>query len=655
MIKFLQTPGKVKKYVLGGILVVICLAMVTYLIPGFTGSSFSGGAPGVLAKVNGEEITVQEAQQAAQKMVFQQYQRELPSSLLPLFTRQAVEQLVTRKVALAEAERMGFEVTDDELREYLQKIPALFPNGQYIGDAAFAELLQRNKLGSIQQFQADTKENLLIGKLQTLVQASATVSDQELQQEFTRRNTKVKFEYAVLTYDDILKQIKPTDAELKAYFERNKDMYKNAIPEKRKAQYIVIDPSQLMEKVQVTPQDLRSYYNQHQDEYRVPEEVTLRQILIKAPAPGPDGKMDQKASDAARAKAQDVLNKIKAGGNFAELAKKYSDDVATKEKGGLAEPITRGRAFPDVDKAAFSMNKGQTSDLIQTPMGFFIIQVAEKQVAHLKPLDEAKAEIEPIIARDKATSLADNLATKVQSEARANGLQAAAAKNGLNIVSTDFVSQKDALPGIGTAPEVMQAMFQAKPKDVPESVHTPQGYVVFQVEDIQPPATPTFEQFRQRVESDFKNERAGALLAQKIQQLADRAHASHNLKAAAKEVGATVKTSELVTPQGQVPDIGAMNGPAAVAFTMKPGEISNALSIRQNGVVISLLDKQEPTPAEFASGKDQIGEELLYQKRTEMFELFVSNLRSRMEKEKKIVINKNEMDKLTPKGGGLGE
>lgn len=647
MIKFLQKPGKVKKYILGGILLIICGAMVASFTPGLMSGSFTGGSPGVLAKVNGEEITLQEAQKTAQQMAKQQFPRGVPSFAMAFFTRQAVDRLVMQKAALAEAERMGLKVTDDDLREYLKKSPVFFPNGQFIGEDAYSRLLQQYEL-TVAQFEADTKRQILLGMLQNVVQGSATVSDQELQQEFLRQNTKVKFDYAVLTYDDVLKQIKPTEAELRAFFDRNKQSYKNAIPEKRKLQYVVIDAAKM--PVQVSQQDLQSYYSQHQDEFRVPEEVTLRQILIKTPAGA-----DQKMIDAARAKAQDVVNKIRAGGNFADLAKKVSEDEATAKNGGLMEnPVRRGQTMPEIDKAAFSMNKGQTSDVIQTALGFFIIQVQEKQSAHLKPLDEVKPQIEPIIGRDKARTMAENVATRVQSEARANGLQAAAQKNQLDLVNTDFVTATDSLPGLGTAPEFMQAVFQAKEKNPPELVRTAQNSVVFQVEAIQPPAEPTFEAVRQRVETDFKGERAGAMLAQKIQQLADRAHASHNLRAAAKEVGATVKTSDLVTPQGQVPDIGSMTGPASVAFTMKPGDISNALSTGRNGVVLALLDKQEPPATEFASAKDQIREEVLGQKRNEMMSLFLSNLRQRMEKEKKIVVYDKELEKLVPRGG-IGE
>lgn len=661
MIKFLQTPGKAKKIVLGGLLLLICAAMVITLIPGgFLGDAFGfgGGAAGVLAKVGDQEITITEAQQSARQMGRQQFPRGVPSQLMPFLTQRAVEGLIMQKALLAEASRMGLKVTNDELRDSLQRVFAnqLFPNGSFVGEQAYSDFVQQNFQMTVPQFENEFKNSLLMNKLRNIVEGTATVSDQELLQEYSRRNTKVKFEYAVLTYDDILKQIKPSDAELKAFFDKNKDQYKNAIPEKRKAEYVVIDTAKLKANTQVTTEDLKRYYSQHQDEFRVPEEVNLRQIVIKTPAAGPDGKVDQKAMDAARAKAQDVLNKVKAGGNFAELAKKFSEDTATAKSGGEVGWVRRGQVPPEIDKVAFSLNKGQTGDVIQVPgFGMFIIQAADKHAAGLRPLEEVRPQIEPVVAQEKATAQAETLARTVESQARTSDLQAAAQKNGLEVVNSGLFSISDSLPGIGGGPEVLQAMFQVRENNPPESIRTPQGFVIFRVTGIQPPTAPTFEEIKDRIESDFKNERGGALLAQKTQQLADRAHAEHNLKAAAKEVGATVKTSDFVTSQGQVPDLGSMAGPASVAFTLKPGEISGPIPAGRNGVVISLLEKQEPGAAEFAQSKEQIQEQVLGQKRSEMMELFASNLRQRMEKDGKIRIYQKEMERIMPKGGSEGD
>ena len=411
-----------------------------------------------------------------------------------------------------------------------------------------------------------------------------------------KHDTKVKFDYAVLTLDDIKKQIKPTDAELKAFYEQYKQQYANSIPEKIKAQYIVIDTAKLADKVPVTQAELQQYYNQHQDAYRIPETVTVRHILIKTPTPGPDGKVDQAGVDAARKKAEDIDKQLKSGASFAELAKKNSDDPGSAQNGGLLPPLTKGRTVPEFEQAAFTTPVGQTTDIIRTSYGFHIIHVESKQQARLKPLDEVKPEIEAVLKGQKAGAEAQNLANSVQAMARTAGMSKAASEKGLTVTTAGPVAQGDLLPGVGNAPEFVSALFSAKKNDPPATASLPQGYAIYQVIDIQPPQTPTFEQIKDKVEQQFKDQRAQAQLAQKTQELADRAHSEHDLAKAAKEIGATVKTSELVDRTSQVPEVGAMSGAASVAFSLKPGEISGPFQGGSNGVVIKVVELQEPSP-----------------------------------------------------------
>src|SRR5262249_18607853 len=196
------------------------------------------------------------------------------------------------------------------------------------------------------------------------------------------------------------------------------------------------------------------------------------------------------------------------------------------------------------------------------------------QEAHVKSIDEVKAQIEPVIRQQKASRAAENEANTILTQARSQGLDKVAAAKGLEAVTTDFVSRTDALPGMGNSPQFVDAAFRASEKAPPEEAQLTQGYAIFEVLGIKPPATPRFEEIRDRVESEFKNGRVNTLLAQKTQELSDRAKAEHDLKKTAKELGATYKTSDLILPDGQVPDIGSMSGGASVAFTMKPGEIS---------------------------------------------------------------------------------
>ena len=653
MIRFLQTPGPMKKIVLGGLLLIICAAMVITLVPGGVGSAFGFGAPprGVVARVGGEDVTTLEVQREARQMLRQQMPKAgaQAAMLLPFFASRAADNLINRKVLLVEAERLGLRVNDEELRDELQHgryAQVFFPDGKFIGQDEYEARLRQADI-SVPEFEQEVKSEILFDKLRNLVTASAAVTDAEVRKEFERRNTKVKFDYAVLRKDDLLKSIHPSDTELKAFYERNKATYNNSIPEKRKLRYVVLETAKVEAQTQVTPDDLQAYYDQHRDEFRVPEQVNVRHILIKTPLPGPDGKVDTKGAEEARKKAEDVLKQIKAGGNFAELAKKYSEDPGSAKNGGSLGWIGKGRTVPEFEKAAFSLPKGGTSDLVQSSYGFHIIHVDDKQDAHLKTLDEVKDQIQSVIKQQKAARAADSLASALLTQARTAGLDKAAATRDLQVISTDFVSRTDSLPGIGNSSEFMNSAFEQREKSPPDQVQLPQGVVVYEVTAIKPPATPTFEEIRSRVETEFKNERVAALLSQKTKELSDRAKAEHDLKKAAKEVGATVKTTDFVLPDGQVPDLGNLSGPAAVIFSMKPGEISGPIENGNIGAVLSLLEKQEPSAQDFAAKKDQIRDSLLQGKQQELFGLFVQNLREQMQKSGKIKINEDEMKSLS--------
>ena len=663
MIRFLQTPGPLKKIILSALLLIICGGMVITLIPGGLGSDLLGQpSQGVVAKVAGQDITTQEVRDHARALAEQQVAqygpmgKQLLPMIMPRAIAQSVEQMITGKSIVAEAERMGLKATSADVRDELQNgrfSATLFPGGKFIGEQEYESLLAKNNL-TVATFEEDVKNEILERKLATLITGSASVSDSDVRKEFEKRNTKVKFEYAFLSQDDIRKALHPTDEELKAFYTRNQARYKDSIPEKRKIEYAFLDKSKVLAQSQVTPEELQAYYNQHREEFRVQEEVKVSHILVKTPPAGPDGKVDEKGVEEARKKAEDVLKQLKGGAKFEDLAKKYSDDPGSAKQGGELGWIGRGRTVPEFEKAAFSQAKGQTSDLVKSSYGFHIIRTEDKHEAHLKTLDEVKDQIEPLIRQQKTTRALDAAGNALLDQARTQGLEKAAAAKGLNPVTTDFVGRTDVLPGVGSSPQLMDAVFSEREKSPPDMAQLAQGIVVFQLLGIKPPATPTFEEIRSKVENDFKNERAGILLNQKTQELSDRAKSEHDLKKAAKELGATVKTSDFVLPEGQVPDVGSMAGQASVAFTMKPGDISGPITAGTNGVVLTVLERQEPTEQDFAAKKDQIRDGLLHSKQQDLFGMFLANLRQQMEKSGKIKINEQEMKNLT-KGQGGGE
>jgi peptidyl-prolyl cis-trans isomerase D len=651
MIRFLQSGNKAAKYLLSGFLLALCLGMVVYLIPGFM-SDTTVTRTGIVATVAGEDIHAQDVNKMVQAQLRAQH---YPPQFAVFLAQRAAQTLIQGAEVRYEAGRMGLKVSDEEVRDELRNGPYkqyFFPNGVWIGQKKYEELLQNNET-SVAEFENNMRDDLLARKLMSTITAGVTVSPAEIEQAYKNQNTKVKFQYAVLDSADLEKQVKPTDAELKAYYEANKARYQSSVPEKREIRYFVLNDRDAAAKVIVNPADFQQYYSAHQDEYRVPDRARVRHILIKTPTPGPDGKVDQKAVDEARAKAEDVLKQIKAGGDFAELAKKYSQDPGSAQNGGELGWIVKGQTVPEFEKTAFEQNPGQMSGLVQTSYGFHIIQTEEKEPAHMKPLSEVKAAIEQAVKAQKTSAVLNQQANQAEAVAQKQGIDKAATQFGAQVVQSNPVARNEALPGVGQAAELMNEIFATQANAAPQLGRSTQSYVVYQVTKIDPPRAPAFEEIRDRVATDFKTERVNGLLRKQTQELADRAHSLHDLAKAAKETGATVKTSDLVGKTDQVPDIGPLAGPASAAFNMKPGEISGPLNLGKKGLVLTLLDRQEPSTADaqYAQARDQLMEQLSNQKRQQVLQLFLDNLNTRMEKDGKVKINKSEMDNLTKARG----
>jgi peptidyl-prolyl cis-trans isomerase D len=663
MIRFLQTQGPTKKIVLSGILLVICAAMIITFIPGGLTSELTGTpGKGIIAKVDGADLTADEARTLARQMAQQEGQRygEMASKLMPFLIQQetvrAVDQMINRQALLSEAGRMGLHVSKEEVLDELQHgryAATFFPGGNFIGKVEYEDMLQRANL-TTDKFENSVGDDILITKLQALISGSANVSETEIHAQFIKENSKVKFDYAVLKQDNLRKGLHPADAELKAFYESHKASYANSVPEKRKVKYAVVETNKAEAGVQITTDDLRAYYDQNRARYQTAEQVKVSHILIKTPLPGADGKVDEKGVAEAQHRAEDLLKQLKGGAKLEDLAKKYSEDPGSAKLGGSLGWIGKGQTVPEFEKTAFSLPKGQISDLVKSSYGFHIIRVDDKQEAHTKTLDDVKAEIEPILKHQKGQQAAQKQAEALLKQAKEQSLDAAAAAQGIPVINSDFFARKDMLPGLGPATQFMDAVFGTAEKSPPDLAPASQGVVVFQLLAVKPAATPTFEEIRSRVEEEFKNERSSTLLSQKVQELSDRAKAEHDLKRAAREMGATMKTSDFVLPDGQVPDLGSMSGQAAVAFNLKPGEISNPINSGTNAVVLAVLENQQPTDADFAAKRDQIRDQLLLGKQAERFALFVSNLVDEMTRSGKIKRNEDEIKILSRSGSEQG-
>ena len=653
MIRFLQSKdNRLVKAIFIVIIGAAVITMVVTLIPGIfqnaevTGDTYATVYPHWYSRFTftGDKISLTRVQEVAQ----QQLQRQrLPDFALPYMVQRVGEQLILQKVLLAKANSLGISANDEDVRSFLhtgQYGELLFPKGQFIGEDKYRQFISSQFDMTTADFEKALAEDITIQRLRSLITGGVTVSDQEIRDQYRKQNVKIKFDYAVISSDDLRKQINPSDADLQAFFTKNAARYATAVPEERKITYFAFTADQLPGGApKATPQEVQAYYNAHQSEYQVPEQARSRHILIKFP--GGKAKTDAEA----KATAESLLKQIQGGADFAELAKKNSEDPGSGAQGGELGFARRGAMVPEFDAAIFNNKIGDVK-LIHSQFGYHIVQVEERQTAHSQPLAEVEPTIQVQILRQKEAQAESAYAQSLATEAAKNGLAKTAAAHHLEVVTTPSINAQGTIAGLPDGGPVVAKAFAAKPNSDPVFAPSGEGYAILQVTNVTPAHAPTFAEWKDKVAKDYADERLPQLLTEKTKELDDKAKASGDLAKAAKEVGATVKTSDLVGESGQVPDLGQVGAVAPDLFNLNVGQISGPINAQRTGVVARLIDKQEPTADEIAKNLDQTRDQVLDQRREEVFGIFVSTAQDQFKKSKLIAVNAKDAKGTTPIG-----
>jgi len=658
MIRFLQRDSRVVKAFFVVIIGMASISMVVYLIPGLTGQGAAAADtyavvyPHWYSRFLSSGLTVSQAQveKAARAQLAQQRYPDNPV-ILNMFEQRVGQQLVQQQVLLEEADKLGINATKDDVRQYLQTGSAgqvLFPSGKFIGDDQYASLVATRFNMSVPEFEEDVRHDITIRRLQALVTGGVSVGDKEVRDAYRKNNIKIKFDYAVISSDDVRKTINPQDSDLEAFFKKNAARYASAVPEQRKITYFAFTPSDIPGGVpQPSQQEIQAYFNGHKTEYSTPEQARSRHILIKL-----DAGADAKADAAAKAKAEDLLKQIKGGANFADLAKKNSDDPGSKDSGGELPFAQRGTMVPEFDKAIFSQKIGDTA-IVKSQFGYHIVQVEERKPAHQEDISEVLPTIQATLIRQKAASAEENYANSLAAEAAKSGLEKTAAAHHLEVVTTPLVGKQGVISALPDGSQMLAKAFEVKQGDAPQSAPTGEGYAIFQVTGIQPAHAPAFADWKDHILDDYRNDMLPGLLSAKTQQLADKAKSENDLAKAAKEMGATVKTSDLVSPDGQVPDLGQVQQVAPQLLDLTVGAISGPIDAERNGVVAKILQKQEPTPDEITKNFDQTRDQMVEERRSEAFNVFLGGIMADYKKHKRIQLNAKAQQGPQIPGAGL--
>jgi peptidyl-prolyl cis-trans isomerase D len=657
MIRFLQRENRLTKGFFVLVIAAASVGMVVYLVPGLVGMGSSTANiyaviyPHWYSRVfsSGETVTQEQVSQKAR----QQLQRQNPQyaenpAIVRYFEQQTGQQMVQQQVLAMEADKLGIQATDDDVSRFLHQGQAgevLFPNGVFIGEDRYAAIIANEHNETVTAFEQDLKQDILLQRLRALITAGVTVSDQEARESYRKENIKIKFDYAVIEADKLRETINPSDGELEAFFRKNAARYATAAPEQRRITYFAVNRDQAPGSIAPpSQQEIQQYFSAHQSEYTTPEQARSRHILISVPE-GSDAKTDA----AAKAKAEDLLKQIQGGANFAELAKQNSDDPGSKAKGGEIGFVNRDAPMvPEFLNAVFTQKIGETK-IVKSQYGYHIIQVEERQSARSQPLIEVEPIIQATLAHQKLAAAEESYAQTLTSEAIKNGLEKTAAAHHLQVETTPLVGARGVIGAVVDSSKILEKAFQSQQGDPPQYASIGEGYAIFQVTFVAPAHAPSFADWKSHVLDDYRSDQTPKLLGEKTTELAAKASSLHDLAKAAEEVGATVKTSDLVDENGQVPDFGQVGRLAPQLFDLAVGNISGAINAGRTGVVAKIVDKQEPSAEEMAKNIGQTREQMLGQRRSQAFEVFLSNLMDDYKKHKLIQFNARAQSPEGPK------
>ncbi len=606
------------------------------------GAAGGGGGVDFAAKVGGSKITEMEfrreyvqAEERYRQMYGQSFNPELARAInLP---SQVLNSLVDRRLLRAETERLGLSVSDAEVTARILKMRdqqgnLLFvKDGAFVGEAIYRRMLAGANL-SPEGFEADTREQALMEKLNRFVTESAFVSEDELKADFEGRTVKARIAYALVPAP-ALSPDSVTDAEAEALYKKHPADYQ--LPERRKGKYLLVEAAQLRAEVarKVTNADIEAEYSKNLDTYRKGEEVTVRHILYKA-----DG---TPASDAAaRAKADSAVKRLKGGADFAVLARAESEDPGSRESGGDLGAVPRGRMVKEFEDAAFGATQGEIIGPVKSPFGFHVLQVTGRSAERVQPLFEVSAEIrgrlEEQRAGDEARRLARELADRVGKLGKkpSDDDLRKLTRPGVTFNETELLARTDAPAGIGPNPSFMQLLFELPVGEISEPVATARGEAILKPVEVKAAGPAAFADVKARVKADLvqKKQEEVALAAARAAMTPGA-----SLEEIAKQAGVRVETPESFPKAGPVPGLGTGKALLDAAFSAAVGETTGPVWVAGRGAAILRVLEVTPFDGEaFPKQKKEAVDRLRQQKAGRLFQSLVQRLRA----EARIEVNK---------------
>jgi peptidyl-prolyl cis-trans isomerase D len=626
---------KLKKYGMVALLALVSASMLLYLVPNYDRNSGSNDM--VVAQIGKETVTETEVRHTIQALT---KGRQLPAEVVPNYVPEMINQIITERAMAYEADRLGLQVTDQDVADALRQLYAgLFPDGKFVGKDVYAAMLAQQG-ATIEQFESDLKRDMLIARLRQVALEGTIVTPLEIESEYHKKNELLKIQFVKMPVDKYKKEAEPTEEQVAAYYKTNLARFN--IPQKKNLAILAADQAKIEASLNPSDADLTTAYNQNLSNFRMPERVQARHILLMT--------QGKPASDEPKikAKAEDILKQLRAGADFAAMAKKNSEDTGSGSKGGDLGWVTRGQMVPEFEKATFSLKPGVISDLVKTQYGYHIIQVQAHEDARVKPFAEVKDELskqwKQLQAGEKMQQISDTAQAALQKDP--THPEKVAADLGMQLVRADGAEPGKPLPEVGSNSDFDQSIATLKKGEVSQPVALGASKLALaEVMDIIPARPATFEEVKGQIRQFMSGQNLTNLLQERAKQLVAAAKANGDLAKAAKAMGLETKTSEAFKRQATVEGFGSATY-IDDAFPKPDGTIMNPIPMPDATVIVKVMEHVPADMGQLAEQRDKIREDLKMQKARIRGNLFQSGLVDELVRQGRVKLHQDVINRI---------
>ena len=578
-----------------------------------------------VAKVNGESILYDDFNRVYNNLIVQMRQNfgdSLNEDMIKMLQlkQQAIDRLIEEKLLLTEAQRLNLRVSDEELAETIGGFEA-FQTAGVFDSRRYEYILDRNRLTK-EIFEDQQKKALLVNKLRGFISIGAKVSEAEAKQWYRWNNASVNLDYVAFSPSKY-KGIVPTEEEIQAYFEEQKESYKTET--KLKARFIRFDADTFKSDVNTAEEDIREYYEANSEEFYTPKTVEARHILKKV-----KDDADEQTVAQARKRAEDILKMAKEGKNFADLAIQFSEGPTAKNGGSLGAFRKEAMVKPFSDKA-FGMQAGEISEPVRTRFGWHIIKVEKVNEATTPTLEDVRKKITDKLTLERARTLAYDEAEQVYDASfGGDDLVRNAADRQMAVQETEFFTRKKGpVKGVKDPAKFASAAFEMNLMDISEIKEFGDSLYLLQVTEKMEPKVPDLKTVAAKVKADLIKEKQKEKAGQDAEKFLAALKEGQAIAAESERLGVKPESTGFFKRNAPIPNIGYDRELAGAAFglsgTNKLPE--KTFPVNNSYYVIQFLAKKEPPDEDFDKEKDQIIERLLQQKRFKTIENWLAEKR----------------------------